>query len=272
MRSLVRRLWCFALWVTLCLFGAKSKTLWLSPWFRVPEHCRELGVGFCFLVSSSVVWNHCCFSSPLRSTGREYELQWLSYKTASSPPAWQDPRRGLQDIGLSAGLCQDSAHPLISAESKVRIRRRGFPWHFSGESLIPQFWWLLAWGFSWPWESLEVCFGRRARHPEDYFLTNPGTAWKQGPFHPTPTPHPRETGGGAQSWSWNLQGQVIVVSWWAFENAFCAESMGKTYFSTRWFYCCNEPHLCESEGHPLQQPCDWESQRRGIEGPPKVIY
>ena len=47
--------------------------------------------------------------------------------------------------------------------------------------------------------------------------------------------------------------------------------MGKKYFSMSWFYCCNEPHLCESEGRPLQQPCDWESEKRGIKGPPEVI-
>ena len=34
-----------------------------------------------------------------------------SYKTASSPPAWQDPRRDLQDICLSAWLVPGLSTP-----------------------------------------------------------------------------------------------------------------------------------------------------------------
>lgn len=158
--------------------GPKPKTLWLSPWLCVPEHCRELGIAFCFLIPSSVVWNHCCFSSPLWSAGIELEPQWLKlfsgFLSSCLAEAQERPLNGWSVCLVAPG----SAPPLSLAKSKVGLRRglgagEALLGNASGESLIPHFWCQLAWGFSWLRKSLEARFGRTGRHP--IIVLNPGT-------------------------------------------------------------------------------------------------
>lgn len=157
--SFVKMLQCFAVQVSLCFFGPKSKTLWLSPWFWVLEQCREVGNGFVFSC-----FFHFCLKSQLFpfSTQKHWERTWAPVTQAIKQLPLllgRNPGEVSKTLVCLPGLCQDSAHSLNLAESKVEIRRRGFLRPFAGESLIPPFWWHLAWGFSWPWESLEVCFG-----------------------------------------------------------------------------------------------------------------
>ena len=95
-----------------------------------------------------------------------------SYKIAYSSPAWQDPRKGLRVISLSAWVV-----PGTSGE-QGGTRERCFPWHFSGL-------WMVTYTIPLVTSSLGVqlilrdpegVFEERARYPKYYVLASPVTA------------------------------------------------------------------------------------------------